>query len=110
MTRKIQAVFNGETSTYYRQHSANIASPQNLKDEQILFNVAVKKNHYLAVSDLGRWHREMATRFQELEGRLMQSKNFRDSYLLRTRVAAPQTPLWWEIARLPEEIGMKSYH
>ena len=54
MTRKIQAVFNGETSTYYRQHPTNIASLHKLNDEQIIFSVAVKKNHYLALSDLGK--------------------------------------------------------
>jgi len=110
MTQKIQAEFNGETSTYYRQHSANIASPHKLNDDQIIFNVAVKKKHYLALSDLDKWYQDMAARFLDIELMLLQSTSFRDSYLEKIRLNVPPNPLWWEIARLPEEIGIEDYH
>ncbi len=110
MAQKIQAVFNGQTATYYRQHPANIASPHKLNDEQIIFTVAVKKKHYLALSDLGKWYEEMAARFLDIELMLLQSTSFRDSYLEKTRLNVPPNPLWWEIARLPEEIGVVDYH
>ena len=52
----------------------------------------------------------MAARFLDLELMLLQSKTFRDSYLVKTRLSVPKNPLWWEIARLPEEVGVMDYN
>jgi hypothetical protein len=102
----IPALYTNETVTYYRQHGNNIASPNDLTDKQIRLGVDVKAKHYAAIADLDPWYGKMAHAFLHLGNKLDLSPSFQKIYMQKVRAMAPPNPLWWETARLADELGM----
>jgi glycosyltransferase involved in cell wall biosynthesis len=92
--------------TFYRQHGANIASPLDLSDAAIQRAAAVKARHYTMFSDKTAWYAEAARQFRSISARLSTEEGFRRRYCATARDRAPPRPLWWEIARTCEELGL----
>ena len=104
--RGAQAVFTGKTKTFYRQHSANLASLSDLSDENISKGVRIKAEHYSAVLALGDNYREYKNRFRNLEKKIGTDPSFKKNYCDAVRVNAPKNALWWEAYKTEEELGL----
>jgi hypothetical protein len=95
--------FSPAAHTRYRQHDANIAGPLDLGDEAILRGVRVKAQHYGALDgDSSFSSRRLA--FQDLERRLTEDLELRNTYCTAVRRNRPVQPLWWEAIKPLEEL------
>jgi glycosyltransferase involved in cell wall biosynthesis len=101
-----RALFTKETSTYYRQHVRNIASPLAMTDEQILRGVNVKAEHYSALKNLNKWYFLQSGTFTWLLKKLYADDLFRHKYCETVRSHLPANPLWWEPIKSAEELKL----
>jgi len=101
-----EGVFTKRTTTYYRQHDENWASPHSYTEEQIVRGVQVKRDHYQMLS---RFHGEyvcLSDLFGELLSRLHSDDILRRKYCEAVREHAPSLPLWWEPIKSLEELRL----
>lgn len=101
-----RTVFTGKTSTYYRQHSKNIASPVLLSEAQILRGVQVKCEHYKLMARFYDEYCALAKTFKDLLFHIKSDMVFRKRYCRAVYDMAPQLPIWWEAIAAPEELKL----
>ncbi|MCC7573100.1 MAG: glycosyltransferase [Candidatus Methanofastidiosum sp.] len=98
-------VFTKRTKTYYRQHTNNIAAPQNYSEEQIIRGVRIKCYHYQILARYKEDYYDYAKQYQRLLTDL-DNVGFREKYCRAVRTFAPSYPLWWEAIKLAEELDL----
>ncbi|MGO9133444.1 MAG: hypothetical protein ACLP8A_05265 [Methylovirgula sp.] len=92
--------FLSGTSTYYRQHADNIASPLASTDEQILRSVLVKAKHYRYLAKLESRFAKLRDDFDRLLTKLGDDEIYRRAFCSHMRATTPPSPRWWENARM----------
>lgn len=100
-----KCVFTNKTCTYYRQHTANVASTLDYSDEQILRGLKVKTQHYAQLSRLYPAYKNIAISYRLLTERNV-DPNFRNYYCEAIRMSAPKDPLWWEMIKTDKELNV----
>jgi len=98
-------VFTNKAITFYRQHTNNIASPQNYSEEQIIRGVKVKHRHYQIMCNYDKEYDSYVEEFERLINRL-QNTPFKHDYCKAVRVNAPKHPLWWESIKTERELNL----
>lgn len=101
-----KGVFTKKTSTYYRQHDNNVASPGDFQEEQILLGVRVKSEHYKFLSGLYKEYVVLSDIFSGLLVKLKSDEALRKKYCQAVREQSPVAPLWWEPMKSLEELGL----
>lgn len=105
LLRGSTCIFTEKTCCYYRQHSNNIASPWNVTNQQIIRGVNVKKKHYAALIGKSTQYKQLSDCFTFLSEK-MKDNHFTELYCEAVRKNIPQNPLWWEIIKTEEELGL----
>lgn len=102
----VKGVFTKKTSTYYRQHGKNVASPNSFRDEQILRGLRVKSEHYKFLSGLYKEYIALSDNFSKLLVQLKSDEALRRKYCRVVREQAPAMPLWWETIKTLEDLEL----
>ncbi len=99
-----RAVFNNETTTFYRQHGGNTIGLDTMSDEKIATGIQTKLVHYREMAKVNDRYLPFFNGMMALQTKLTQNKTFKEGYYRQTREEHIKNPLWWENIRPLKDI------
>lgn len=102
LSRGCRAIFTSDTITYYRIYGGNaVGLGCRVTKTLIEKGIAVKLNHYEAMSGENKKMSELYQRYKEIQKKMAIS-DFKEKYLYDISKQCMDYPLWWEQIKLPE--------
>jgi len=98
-----RAVFNAESTTFYRQHGENTVGFKELTLEKVLAGVRTKMLHYEASCRNARVDCRAGEGFRALYEDIVCNSQHLKNYFEFATSRKPEFPFWWEEIILPEE-------
>jgi hypothetical protein len=101
-----KSVFSKKTTTYYRQHGGNIASPCSFSDDQIMRGVTVKRDHYRFISKYYKEYSQLSEVYNNMLLRLIADDILKKKYYEAVRMNFSNNMLWWEPIKTFKELNI----
>jgi len=100
----ISAVFTNNTTTFYRQHSSNIAGINKVNSTNLIPHLEVKINHYTEMQKTDQKYTNLCESYKDSLSQVLNNKDYFHSYLVTLQSQEPKHHLWWENIKSVKEL------